>query len=81
MHACLQVAHFYSTIEQQMIPSQRPMMLVQALAFEQIIKVSLLCYHFVWLLFKVFFFTFIFFSMSILNGKNPICTVIYKFTI
>lgn len=55
MHACLQVAHFYSTIEQQMIPSQRPMMLVLALAFEQIIKVSLLCYHFVWLLFKVFF--------------------------
>ncbi|XP_029699181.1 cytoplasmic dynein 2 heavy chain 1 isoform X3 [Takifugu rubripes] len=33
-----QVAHFYSTIEQQMIPSQRPMMLVLALAFEQIIK-------------------------------------------
>lgn len=56
MHACLQVAHFYSTIEQQMIPSQRPMMLVLALAFEQIIKVSLFCYHFVWLLFKVFFF-------------------------
>lgn len=67
MHACMQVAHFYSTIEQQMIPSQRPMMLVLALAFEQIIKVSLLCYHFVWLLFKDFL-TVIFFSMSILNG-------------
>lgn len=39
----MQVAHFYNTIEQQMIPSQRPMMLVLALAFEQIIKVSLLC--------------------------------------
>lgn len=67
MHTCMQVAHFYCTIEQQMIPSQRPMMLVLALAFEQIIKVSLLCYHFVWLLFKVFFFTVIFFSMSILD--------------
>uniref|UniRef100_A0A8C5PP60 Cytoplasmic dynein 2 heavy chain 1 n=1 Tax=Leptobrachium leishanense TaxID=445787 RepID=A0A8C5PP60_9ANUR len=35
-----QVAHFYNTIDQQMIPSQRPMMLNSALAFEQIIKNS-----------------------------------------
>lgn len=35
----LQVAHFYNTIDQQMIPSQRPMMLGLALAFEQVIKV------------------------------------------
>ncbi|KAL2095874.1 hypothetical protein ACEWY4_008022 [Coilia grayii] len=34
----LQVAHFYNTIDQQMIPSQRPMMLGYALAFEQVIK-------------------------------------------
>uniref|UniRef100_W5MJK1 Cytoplasmic dynein 2 heavy chain 1 n=1 Tax=Lepisosteus oculatus TaxID=7918 RepID=W5MJK1_LEPOC len=33
-----QVAHFYNTIDQQMIPSQRPMMLNYALAFEQVIK-------------------------------------------
>ncbi|XP_073719558.1 cytoplasmic dynein 2 heavy chain 1 [Misgurnus anguillicaudatus] len=33
-----QVAHFYNTIDQQMIPSQRPMMLSCALAFEQVIK-------------------------------------------
>ncbi|XP_078258653.1 cytoplasmic dynein 2 heavy chain 1 isoform X2 [Rhinoraja longicauda] len=33
-----QVAHFYNTIDQQMIPSQRPMMLNSALSFEQIIK-------------------------------------------
>ncbi|XP_068440329.1 cytoplasmic dynein 2 heavy chain 1 isoform X1 [Clinocottus analis] len=33
-----QVAHFYNTIDQQMIPSQRPMMLTLALAFEQVIK-------------------------------------------
>uniref|UniRef100_A0A3Q1J7D9 Cytoplasmic dynein 2 heavy chain 1 n=1 Tax=Anabas testudineus TaxID=64144 RepID=A0A3Q1J7D9_ANATE len=33
-----QVAHFYNTIDQQMIPSQRPMMLGLALAFEQVIK-------------------------------------------
>ncbi|XP_067363243.1 cytoplasmic dynein 2 heavy chain 1-like isoform X1 [Channa argus] len=33
-----QVAHFYNTIDQQMIPSQRPMMLSHALAFEQVIK-------------------------------------------
>ncbi|KAF7666054.1 hypothetical protein LDENG_00118150 [Lucifuga dentata] len=33
-----QVAHFYNTIDQQMIPSQRPMMLNLALAFEQVIK-------------------------------------------
>ncbi|XP_075054902.1 cytoplasmic dynein 2 heavy chain 1 [Mixophyes fleayi] len=35
-----QVAHFYNTIDQQMIQSQRPMMLKSALAFEQIIKNS-----------------------------------------
>ncbi|KAM9321467.1 cytoplasmic dynein 2 heavy chain 1 [Gastrophryne carolinensis] len=35
-----QVAHFYNTIDQQMIPSQRPMMLKSALNFEQIIKNS-----------------------------------------
>ncbi|KAG8584671.1 hypothetical protein GDO81_004716 [Engystomops pustulosus] len=35
-----QVAHFYNTIDQQMIQSQRPMMLKSALAFEQIIKTS-----------------------------------------
>jgi len=34
------VAHFYNTIDQQMIPSQRPMMLGLALAFEQVIKVQ-----------------------------------------
>ncbi|KAI3354358.1 hypothetical protein L3Q82_018881, partial [Scortum barcoo] len=33
-----QVAHFYNTIDQQMIPSQRPMMLGLALTFEQVIK-------------------------------------------
>ncbi|KAB1272093.1 Cytoplasmic dynein 2 heavy chain 1 [Camelus dromedarius] len=33
-----QVAHFYNSIDQQMIQSQRPMMLQSALAFEQIIK-------------------------------------------
>uniref|UniRef100_A0A8C4HFM9 Cytoplasmic dynein 2 heavy chain 1 n=1 Tax=Dicentrarchus labrax TaxID=13489 RepID=A0A8C4HFM9_DICLA len=33
-----QVAHFYNTIDQQMILSQRPMMLGLALAFEQVIK-------------------------------------------
>ncbi|XP_051782842.1 cytoplasmic dynein 2 heavy chain 1 isoform X2 [Erpetoichthys calabaricus] len=33
-----QVAHFYNTIDEQMIPSQKPMMLNYALAFEQIIK-------------------------------------------
>lgn len=42
----LQVAHFYNTIDQQMIPSQRPMMLGLALAFEQIIKVLGLWYRF-----------------------------------
>lgn len=41
----MQVAHFYNTIDQQMIPCQRPMMLGLALAFEQIIKVSVLCCH------------------------------------
>ncbi|XP_044933442.1 cytoplasmic dynein 2 heavy chain 1 isoform X4 [Mustela putorius furo] len=35
-----QVAHFYNSIDQQMIQSQRPMMLQSALAFEQIIKNS-----------------------------------------
>jgi len=34
----LQVAHFYDTIDQQMITSQQPMMLNSALAFERIIK-------------------------------------------
>ncbi|OXB57863.1 hypothetical protein ASZ78_016437 [Callipepla squamata] len=33
-----QVAHFYNSIDQQMIESQKPMMLQSALAFEQIIK-------------------------------------------
>ncbi|KAJ7398962.1 hypothetical protein BTVI_119896 [Pitangus sulphuratus] len=33
-----QVAHFYNSIDQQMIKSQKPMMLQSALAFEQIIK-------------------------------------------
>ncbi|XP_028320044.1 cytoplasmic dynein 2 heavy chain 1 isoform X2 [Gouania willdenowi] len=33
-----QVAHFYNTIDQQMIRSQRPMMLGLALGFEQVIK-------------------------------------------
>uniref|UniRef100_A0A8C0VSF5 Dynein heavy chain tail domain-containing protein n=1 Tax=Cyanistes caeruleus TaxID=156563 RepID=A0A8C0VSF5_CYACU len=33
-----QVAHFYNSIDQQMIGSQKPMMLQSALAFEQIIK-------------------------------------------
>ncbi|MFT7803200.1 cytoplasmic dynein 2 heavy chain 1 [Arapaima gigas] len=33
-----QVAHFYNTIDQQMITSQKPMMLSYALAFEQVIK-------------------------------------------
>ncbi|KAF4787703.1 hypothetical protein TURU_168391 [Turdus rufiventris] len=35
-----QVAHFYNSIDQQMIGSQKPMMLQSALAFEQIIKHS-----------------------------------------
>ncbi|XP_069664408.1 cytoplasmic dynein 2 heavy chain 1 isoform X2 [Haliaeetus albicilla] len=35
-----QVAHFYNSIDQQMIASQKPMMLQSALAFEQIIKHS-----------------------------------------
>ena len=34
----MQVAHFYNTIDQQMIPSQRPLMLESALNFERIIK-------------------------------------------
>lgn len=33
-----QVAHFYNTIDQQMIPSQQAMMLDTALAFEKLIK-------------------------------------------
>eukprot|EP01135_Chromosphaera_perkinsii_P005308 Nk52_evm1s338 gene=Nk52_evmTU1s338 len=33
-----QVAHFYNTIDQQMIPSQKAMMLESALAFEKIVK-------------------------------------------
>uniref|UniRef100_A0A3P9QAB0 Cytoplasmic dynein 2 heavy chain 1 n=1 Tax=Poecilia reticulata TaxID=8081 RepID=A0A3P9QAB0_POERE len=33
-----QVAHFYNTIDQQMIPCQKPMMLGLALGFEQVIK-------------------------------------------
>ena len=33
-----QVAHFYNTIDQQMIPSQQAMMLDTALAFERLIK-------------------------------------------
>jgi len=36
--SALQVAHFYDTIDQQMIKSQQPMMLNSALAFERIIK-------------------------------------------
>ena len=35
---CVQVAHFYNTIDQQMIPSQQPMLLEAALQFENIIK-------------------------------------------
>ena len=34
----IQVAHFYNTIDQQMIPCQRAMMLESALAFEKLIK-------------------------------------------
>ena len=33
-----QVAHFYNTIAEQMIPSQQPLMLESALAFERLIK-------------------------------------------
>ncbi|XP_012944204.1 cytoplasmic dynein 2 heavy chain 1 [Aplysia californica] len=33
-----QVAHFYNTIDQQMIPSQQAMMLESALAFEKLVK-------------------------------------------
>ncbi|CAI8019648.1 Cytoplasmic dynein 2 heavy chain 1, partial [Geodia barretti] len=33
-----QVAHFYNTIDHQMLPSQQPMMLDTALAFERLIK-------------------------------------------
>lgn len=34
----MKVAHFYNTIDQQMIPCQQSMMLDTALAFEQAIK-------------------------------------------
>ena len=34
----MQVAHFYNTIDQQMIPSQQAMMLDSALAFERLVK-------------------------------------------
>lgn len=34
----VQVAHFYNTIDQQMIPSQQAMMLEAAMAFEHVIK-------------------------------------------
>lgn len=34
----LQVAHFYNTIDQQMIPSQQSMMLDSALGFERLVK-------------------------------------------
>ncbi|KAL3878520.1 hypothetical protein ACJMK2_030860 [Sinanodonta woodiana] len=39
-HGCIlkQVAHFYNTIDQQMIPSQQTMMLETALAFERLVK-------------------------------------------
>ncbi|XP_074620352.1 cytoplasmic dynein 2 heavy chain 1-like [Acropora palmata] len=33
-----QVAHFYNTVDQQMIPSQKPMMLDSALGFERLVK-------------------------------------------
>ena len=38
MFFCPQVAHFYNTIDQQMIPSQQAMMLETAPAFEKLIK-------------------------------------------
>ena len=38
MHTHAQVAHFYNTIDNQMLPSQQPMMLDTALAFERLIK-------------------------------------------
>ena len=34
----VKVSHFYNTIDQQMIPSQQPMLLEAALQFEHIIK-------------------------------------------
>lgn len=34
----MQVAHFYNTIDQQMIPCQQPMMIESAKRFEQIIR-------------------------------------------
>ena len=45
------MAHFYNSIDQQMIESQKPMMLQSALAFEQIIKVKeFLSLYFQWYL-------------------------------
>ena len=38
LHYLLQVAHFYNTIDQQMIPSQQSMMLDSALGFERLVK-------------------------------------------
>ena len=39
LNVCVgQVAHFYNTIDQQMIPSQKPMMLESAKAFERLAK-------------------------------------------
>ena len=35
---CLQVAHFYNTIDQQMVSCQQSMMLDTALAFEKLVK-------------------------------------------
>ena len=34
----VKVSHFYNTIDQQMIPSQQPMLLEAALQFKHIIK-------------------------------------------
>lgn len=33
-----QVAHFYNTLDQQMISCQQPMMLNSAIAFEKLVK-------------------------------------------
>ena len=38
MIVLIQVAHFYNTIDQEMLPSQQSMMLESALAFEDLIK-------------------------------------------
>lgn len=40
MHLSLQVAHFYNSIDSQMIPSQQALMLKSAMAFEHLIKFS-----------------------------------------